>query len=308
PWIRMRLRSILRKRCGGRGRGRGADHQRWRNAFFAEQGLFSLVAAMRRPVNPPGGEPPTGEPCAVDPLARFGGGSGRVTGCSYPYRITMNKCIILLVLVLFFITASVSFAQVPVMHGLRLSPETKTLFNKKSSSTGFGSMSLWGKSRKPSPSDDSDKKSGKEEPNTKSLYGKPDKSSPDQKSDEKSSQTKSERKSSWGKSKEQSPRRGMKMVPGSGSSANKEEDIFSKQKAQSGKDLENPCPKSERLAKQQAKKDVRDFLKKTPWATWDTFLHKFRQQYSTCPAFIKRTYREAARDILQPKQKVMFAR
>ncbi len=44
-WIRMRLRSILRKRQGGRGRSRGADHQRWRNAFFAEQGLFSLVAA-----------------------------------------------------------------------------------------------------------------------------------------------------------------------------------------------------------------------------------------------------------------------
>jgi RNA-directed DNA polymerase len=45
PWIRMRLRSILRKRRGGRGRGRGADHQRWQNAFFAELGLFSLVAA-----------------------------------------------------------------------------------------------------------------------------------------------------------------------------------------------------------------------------------------------------------------------
>lgn len=44
-WIRMRLRSILRVRLGLRGRGRGADHQRWPNAFFAEQGLFSLVAA-----------------------------------------------------------------------------------------------------------------------------------------------------------------------------------------------------------------------------------------------------------------------
>jgi len=44
-WIRMRLRSVLRKRRGGRGRGRGADHHRWRNAFFAEQGLFSLVTA-----------------------------------------------------------------------------------------------------------------------------------------------------------------------------------------------------------------------------------------------------------------------
>jgi len=44
-WIRMRLRSILRKRHGGRGRGRGADHQRWPNAYFAEHGLFSLTSS-----------------------------------------------------------------------------------------------------------------------------------------------------------------------------------------------------------------------------------------------------------------------
>jgi RNA-directed DNA polymerase len=44
-WIRMRLRSILRKRHGRSGRGRGADHQRWPNAYFAEQGLFCLTAA-----------------------------------------------------------------------------------------------------------------------------------------------------------------------------------------------------------------------------------------------------------------------
>jgi RNA-directed DNA polymerase len=44
-WIRMRLRSILRKRLGLKGRGRGADHHRWRNAFFANQGLYSLQAA-----------------------------------------------------------------------------------------------------------------------------------------------------------------------------------------------------------------------------------------------------------------------
>jgi RNA-directed DNA polymerase len=44
-WIRMRLRSILRKRRGQRGRGRGSDHQRWPIAFFSAQGLFSLVAA-----------------------------------------------------------------------------------------------------------------------------------------------------------------------------------------------------------------------------------------------------------------------
>jgi RNA-directed DNA polymerase len=44
-WVRGRLRSILRKRQGKRGRGRGSDHWRWRNAFFAQHGLYSLVTA-----------------------------------------------------------------------------------------------------------------------------------------------------------------------------------------------------------------------------------------------------------------------
>ena len=44
-WIRMRLRSILRRRDHRRGRGRGRDHQLWPNAYFADRGLFSLVAA-----------------------------------------------------------------------------------------------------------------------------------------------------------------------------------------------------------------------------------------------------------------------
>jgi len=44
-WIRMRMRSILRKRTGRKGRGRGRDHQRWTNDYFARQGLFSLVTA-----------------------------------------------------------------------------------------------------------------------------------------------------------------------------------------------------------------------------------------------------------------------
>jgi RNA-directed DNA polymerase len=45
-WIRMRLRSLLRKRSGRRGPGLTiADHQRWTNAYFAEQGLFSLATA-----------------------------------------------------------------------------------------------------------------------------------------------------------------------------------------------------------------------------------------------------------------------
>ena len=44
-WIRMRLRSILRRRQHRRGRGRGRDHHRWPNAFFAERGLFSFQTA-----------------------------------------------------------------------------------------------------------------------------------------------------------------------------------------------------------------------------------------------------------------------
>lgn len=44
-WIRMRLRSLLRRRRKRKGRGRGNDHQRWPNAFFEAQGLFNLGAA-----------------------------------------------------------------------------------------------------------------------------------------------------------------------------------------------------------------------------------------------------------------------
>jgi RNA-directed DNA polymerase len=47
-WIRMRLRSILRKRLKKRGRGRGKDHQRWPNRYFAKRGLYSLKAAHAR--------------------------------------------------------------------------------------------------------------------------------------------------------------------------------------------------------------------------------------------------------------------
>jgi RNA-directed DNA polymerase len=44
-WIRMRLRSILRKRSGRTGRGRGLDHHRWPNKFFTAHGLMSLREA-----------------------------------------------------------------------------------------------------------------------------------------------------------------------------------------------------------------------------------------------------------------------
>jgi RNA-directed DNA polymerase len=51
-WVRMRLRSILRKRAGRRGRGRGLDHHRYPNAYFAERGLFSMTTAHARESQP----------------------------------------------------------------------------------------------------------------------------------------------------------------------------------------------------------------------------------------------------------------
>jgi RNA-directed DNA polymerase len=52
-WIRMRLRSIQRKRDRRKGRGRGRDHQRYPNAYWAELGLISLEALARaKPANP----------------------------------------------------------------------------------------------------------------------------------------------------------------------------------------------------------------------------------------------------------------
>lgn len=49
-WVRMRLRSILRKRRGLKGRGRGDDHHRWPNRYFAHIGLFSLEQARKEKV------------------------------------------------------------------------------------------------------------------------------------------------------------------------------------------------------------------------------------------------------------------
>ena len=50
-WIRMRLRSIYRKRNRKRGRGRGIDHQLWPNRHFTELGLFSLEASQREVIS-----------------------------------------------------------------------------------------------------------------------------------------------------------------------------------------------------------------------------------------------------------------
>jgi RNA-directed DNA polymerase len=49
-WLRMRLRSILRKRAGRKGRGIGAEHKRWPNRFFAKLGLFNLTTAHAQAV------------------------------------------------------------------------------------------------------------------------------------------------------------------------------------------------------------------------------------------------------------------
>lgn len=49
-WVRGRLRSILRKRAGGKGRGRGKDHQKWSNDYFTKHGYFSLEAAWREEI------------------------------------------------------------------------------------------------------------------------------------------------------------------------------------------------------------------------------------------------------------------
>lgn len=51
-WIRMRLRSILRRNAGRAGRGRGLDHNRYPNSFFRKAGLFSLKQAWLSRVNP----------------------------------------------------------------------------------------------------------------------------------------------------------------------------------------------------------------------------------------------------------------
>jgi RNA-directed DNA polymerase len=43
----LREWSILRKRAGRRGKGRGLDHHRWPNSYFVSIGLFNLEAAQK---------------------------------------------------------------------------------------------------------------------------------------------------------------------------------------------------------------------------------------------------------------------
>ena len=77
-WIRMRLRSILRKRqrTGGDVDGAGIINAGPMHSLLSK-GCSLWSRPMLRPVNPLGGEPPTGEPDAGDPPVRFGGRGGR---------------------------------------------------------------------------------------------------------------------------------------------------------------------------------------------------------------------------------------
>jgi RNA-directed DNA polymerase len=43
-FVRRRLRSLLRWREDGRGKGKGSAHHRWPNEWFAQRGLLCLAA------------------------------------------------------------------------------------------------------------------------------------------------------------------------------------------------------------------------------------------------------------------------
>ncbi|GIW92287.1 MAG: hypothetical protein KatS3mg110_0328 [Pirellulaceae bacterium] len=75
-WVRMRLRSILRRRRKGKGRGRGRHHHRWPDAFFGAHELFDLMTAHRELWQPSRRHPRTAESYAGDPHVRFGGKRG----------------------------------------------------------------------------------------------------------------------------------------------------------------------------------------------------------------------------------------
>ena len=71
-WVRQRLRSILRRRAGRRGRGRGADHHRWTNDFFGQHRLFNLATAHALALSTLSEvKPSNGEPDAGNPPVRF---------------------------------------------------------------------------------------------------------------------------------------------------------------------------------------------------------------------------------------------
>src|SRR5713226_9287289 len=84
-FVRRRLRAILLKQNKCEGLGNSPNHsQRWPNAFFAEQWAFhdGPSPCDGEPISMK--QPPTGEPCAGEPPARFGGRGGE--SLSDPYQ------------------------------------------------------------------------------------------------------------------------------------------------------------------------------------------------------------------------------
>jgi len=76
-FVRQRLRSILKRHRKVSGVAKGRDMYRWPNRFFARAGLFSLNTAYTRASQSSRKvKPSTGEPCARNPHARFGGRGG----------------------------------------------------------------------------------------------------------------------------------------------------------------------------------------------------------------------------------------
>ncbi len=70
----------------GRNPKRLQRKQRWPNAYFTEAGFYSLRVAHIRYVQS-GGQPLTGEPCAGEPHARFGGRGVRLNRTSLPLSV-----------------------------------------------------------------------------------------------------------------------------------------------------------------------------------------------------------------------------
>jgi hypothetical protein len=83
-----RLRAVPRKQDKRPSMGRSeADHRRWTDACFADQGLFTLLTAYECARDIPDEETATGELCAGNPHARFGGREGNL-----PTPIHGSKC------------------------------------------------------------------------------------------------------------------------------------------------------------------------------------------------------------------------
>ncbi len=71
---------------------------------------------------------------------------------------------------------------------------------------------------------------------------------------------------------------------------------------------EDPCPRTSRLAKQQGRMDAIKFKRTRALQTWGAFLFTMRKKYGSCSHAIRAAYLEAAREVLQPRQRALFQR